>query len=314
MKVSQIQSFALLAISLFFSACGESQPTPPKEAPQVTVAPVQSQAVTVSQRYTCQIRAHHHIDIRAPETGYLADITIQTGQTVKEGDLLFRLRSPLHHIQSADSDDDAVLIRAPFDGVVGNVSRQSGGLIQKGETLASLTDNSQIWVYFNVPEARYLEYQAADPDHLRDDLKVELMTASGHKFDQPGHLAAIGAGFNAETGSITFRADFPNPDGTLRHGQIGSISISEGQKDAIVVPKKSTFEVGGLRYVYVVGQNDVAHQREIDVQKETDDMFVVKSGVHLDEPIIVDGVRQVRDGEKVDYDHLQSKSVAAHVK
>ena len=70
--------------------------------------------------------------------------------------------------------------------------------------------------------------------------------------------------------------------------------------DAIVIPQRATFEVLGKRYVFVVDKDDVAHQREIVVQNEFDDLFVIKKGVGVDDKIVLDGVRQVRDGEKVE--------------
>ncbi len=73
-----------------------------------------------------------------------------------------------------------------------------------------------MWVYFNVPEARYFEYMA-NPN--KEELKIELMLANGRKFDQIGKIAAIEADFNNQNGNIPFRADFPNPTSLLRYGQ-----------------------------------------------------------------------------------------------
>ena len=90
--------------------------------------------------------------------------------------------------------------------------------------------------------------------------------------------------------------------------------ISQVQNDAIVVPQRATFEVLGKRYVYVVDKDDVAHQREIVIQNELDDLFVVKTGVGVDDKIVLEGVRLVRDGDKVEYEGRQSKKVVANLK
>ena len=74
-----------------------------------------------------------------------------------------------------------------------------------------MSDNSLMWVYFNVPEARYLEYMSANLDQHKDDLKIELVLANGNKFDQPGKLGAIGANFNNETGNIRFPRGLSEP-------------------------------------------------------------------------------------------------------
>ena len=112
-----------------------------------------------------------------------------------------------------------------------------------------------MWVYFNVPEARYLEYMA-DADWDRDGQKIELVLANGSKFPQTGKIGAIEANFNSETGNIPFRADFPNPNGLLRHGQTGNVLIHRTLNNAIVIPQRATFEILDKQYVYVVGKDE----------------------------------------------------------
>ena len=359
MKVSRGQTLILLLISLSLPACNASRKKHQDEAPKITVTTVQSKAVTLTQRYVCQIQSHHHIAVRALEVGYLEAITIKEGQEVKEGDLMFKVipiiyqkkadvgsagaklaqleysytkkryedkvvtqnEVLMHEARLAKATAQAELasaelgfatVKAPFDGIVDRLQHQQGSLVEEGETLTTLSDNSLMWVYFNVPEARYLEYQSAKLDQHKEDLKIELVLANGEKFDQPGKLGAIGADFNSENGNIRFRADFPNPDRLLRHGQTGTVLVSQVQNEAIVVPQRATFQVLGNRYVYVVDEDDVAHQREIVVQNELEDLFVVKTGVGVDDKIVLDGVPRICDGAKVECKDRQSKKVVAN--
>ena len=76
--------------------------------------------------------------------------------------------------------------------------------------------------------------------------------------------------------------------------------------DAIVIPQRATFEILDKRYVYVVGKDDVVHQREIAIQNEMDDIFVIKKGLDVNDRIVLEGVRQVREGEKVEYEFRQA--------
>src|SRR5262249_39549008 len=99
------------------------------------------------------------------------------------------------------------------------------------------------------------------------------------------------------TEDIGFRADFPNPDGLLRHGQTGRVLMNRVLEDAIVIPQRATFENLAKRYVYVVDKDHVAHQREIVIRNETEDLFVVKNGVGVGDKIVLEGVRLVRDGD-----------------
>jgi membrane fusion protein, multidrug efflux system len=204
-------------------------------------------------------------------------------------------------------------VRAPFDGIVDRLHEQQGSLIKEGDILTTLSDNSLMWVYFNVPEARYLEYMA----HLgqdKEDPRIELVLANGSTFQHGGKIGAIEAKFNNETGNIPFRADFPNPDGLLRHGQTGNVLIHRTLNNALVIPQRATFENLDKRYVYVVGKDDVVHQREIVIQNELDDIFVIKTGLSVNDKIVLEGVRQVHDGEKAEFEFRSPEEALANQK
>lgn len=204
-------------------------------------------------------------------------------------------------------------VKAPFDGIVDRLHHQHGSLVQEGEILTTLSDNSVMWVYFNVPEARYLEYMS-EMSQNKEELKIELMLANQTKFNQIGKIGAIEADFNNENGNIAFRADFPNPERLLRHGQTGTVLLSRVQHGAVVIPQRAVFEVLQKRYVYTVDNDDVAHQREIEVQNELEDLYVIKKGLGVDEKIVLEGTRQVRDGDKVEYEDREAEQVAANLK
>jgi membrane fusion protein (multidrug efflux system) len=177
-----------------------------------------------------------------------------------------------------------------------------------------------MWVYFNVPEKRYLEYMANLKQNK--DIKIELMLAGAKKFDQVGLLdpahgkGAIEADFNNETGNIPFRADFPNPDRLLRNGQTGTVWLSWVENDALVIPQRATFEVLSKRYVYVIDDENVAHQTEITVENELEDLFVInkEGGVDVNHKIVLEGIRQIRDGEKVEYEDRKPEEALANLK
>lgn len=215
--------------------------------------------------------------------------------------------------QQAAAELNFASIKAPFDGIVDRLHNQQGSLIEEGEILTTMSDNSLMWVYFNVPEARYLEYMEA-PEEEKKNLKIQLLLANGDTFDHVGKIGAIEADFNNQTGNIPFRADFPNPDRLLRHGQTGTVLINRVQKDALVIPQRATFEVLQKRYVYVVDKDDVAHTREINVQHELEDLFVVDKGLSVNDKIVLEGIRQVHDGDKVEYEDRKPEEVVTNLK
>jgi membrane fusion protein, multidrug efflux system len=200
-------------------------------------------------------------------------------------------------------------IRAPFDGIVNTQKAQQGSLIREGDILTTLSDNSVMWVYFNVPEKYYLTYMASAKKD-RDNQKVELELANHEKFSQPCMNVTVEGQFNNETGNIPFRADFSNPvpeggtesERVLRHGQTGTILIHRTLKDALVIPQRATFELLDKRYVWVIGEDDVAHQKLITIKNELEDRFIIDTGLEAKDKIVLEGVREVEEGGKVEFE------------
>jgi membrane fusion protein, multidrug efflux system len=191
-------------------------------------------------------------------------------------------------------------VKAPFDGIVDRLLQREGSLIKEGDILTTLADNSEMWVYFNVPEKYYLHYMATRKEREKDD-KIELVLANGDIFPQPGKIGAIEADFNNENGNIKFRANYPNPDGLLRYGQTGTIKIRRPLKDALVIPQRATFEILDKRYVWVIDKDDIAHQTQITTKHELEDIFVIDTGLTVNDKIVLEGIREVEEGAKVEY-------------
>jgi membrane fusion protein (multidrug efflux system) len=203
-------------------------------------------------------------------------------------------------------------IKAPFAGLVDRLHLRNGSLVDEGDLLTTLSDNSEVWVYFNVPEAEYLEYASQPQPEERNT--VSLIMANGKLFDQPGRINAIEAEFNNETGTIPFRADFPNPTGLLRHGETGNIRMKKLVKGAVLVPQKATFEILDHHYVFIVGKDDVLVQQRIRISEEIEDLFIVSDGVTENDKIVVEGLRQAKGGEKATYEFEEPEKAFKNLK
>lgn len=204
-------------------------------------------------------------------------------------------------------------IRAPFDGIIDRFQVRLGSLVDEGELLSSLSDNSQMWVYFNVPEAEYLDYKTHVVDKS-NPVKVNLLMANNKVFDYPGEVQTIEADFNNETGNIPFRATFPNPKGLLRHGETGNIQMEVPLKGAILIPQKATYEVLDKKYVFVVDKDNRVRTREITIRQEMEDLYVVGSGLTTSDKILLEGIRKVRDNDKITYDYKDPMKVITSLK
>lgn len=192
---------------------------------------------------------------------------------------------------------DFTEIRAPFDGIIDRFHVRLGSLIDEGELLTNLSDNSKMWVYYNVPEANYLEYQSEV--HGDEVVKVSLQMANNKKFKFQGVVETIEADFNPETGNIPFRATFPNPEGLLRHGETGNVLMHVSLKDALLVPQKATFEVLDKKYVYVVDKDNTIKSREITIGAEIPHLYAVTSGLSEGDRFLLEGLRMVRENDEI---------------
>lgn len=202
-------------------------------------------------------------------------------------------------------------IRAPFDGIIDKFHVRQGSLVDEGELLTELADNSSMWVYYNVPESEYLDYQ--EKTGKSGKMKVNLLMANNKKFQYPGVVETIEADFDNETGNIPFRATFPNPKRLLRHGETGSIQMPIELKNAMLIPQKATFEVLDKKYVYVIDKNNAVKSREIVIAAEMPHLFVIKEGLSLNDKILLEGLRLVKENQKIDYEVVKPQSVMSNL-
>lgn len=202
-------------------------------------------------------------------------------------------------------------IRAPFSGMMDHFQVRQGSLVDEGDLLTTLSDNSKMWVYFNVPEAEYLDLKTRTA--ANGMLNVNLMMANNKLFPHPGVVQTIEADFNNETGNIAFRATFPNPKGLLRHGETGNVRMTLPLSNALIIPQKATFEVLEKKYVFVVDKDNVIRSREITIAAEMPHIFVVQAGLKKEDRILLEGLRQVKENEKIRAKFMRPDDVIAHL-
>lgn len=202
-------------------------------------------------------------------------------------------------------------IRAPFDGIIDHLHLKQGSLVEEGDLLTSLSDNSRMWVYFNVSEPEYLNYAATVKP--KEKIKVNLLMANKQLFKHPGVVETIEGEFNNETGNIAFRATFPNQEGLLRHGETGTILIKEPFKDALIIPQKATLEILDKKYVFVVNKDNVVQLRPITIGAEMPDLYIVKEGLAENEKILLEGLRKVKNNDRIAFNYEAPKTIIAHL-
>jgi len=198
-------------------------------------------------------------------------------------------------VQSAENHLAYTNIRAPFDGIVDRIPLKAGSLIDEGTLLTDVSDISAMYAYFSFPENEYLRYQRAERKKV-SDTNVKLVLSDGSPYQHPGNIETVEGQIEQSTGSIDFRAKFPNPNRLLRHGATGKLYISSNVDSVILVPQQSVFDVQDKSYVYVVDKNNMLHMQSIAPVTRLAHYYVVKAGLKHGDKIVYEGTQNARDG------------------
>jgi membrane fusion protein (multidrug efflux system) len=192
-------------------------------------------------------------------------------------------------------------IKAPFDGIVDRIPFKAGSLIDEGALLTTVSDIESVYAYFSVSENHYLDYmkrQIANPAD-KGDLLPDLILADGSMYPLEGRIETVESEFDETTGSIAFRARFPNPERLLKHGASGKVRLDTKVTAAILIPQKAVLEVQDKNYVFVLDKENKVYRRSFIPRSRLAGSYLVESGLKPGEHIIYDGVLNIQDGLQV---------------
>jgi membrane fusion protein (multidrug efflux system) len=259
--------------------------------------------------------------LKAQAEAKAAEIELQNAKTLADKNIVSKSEQFIAQAKLEQAKAEVALaklhlsfteIRAPFAGTIDRIPKKLGSLIDEGELLTSLSDNSKMFAYFNVSEPEYLEYQ--NNIKGRGNSTVSLLLANNQPLKYKGKVEVIESEFDSETGNIAFRASFPNSDKLLKNGETGKVLMTVPAKNALIIPQKSTYEIQDKMYVFVVDKNNVVKSREITITGEMPDLYVVESGITANDRILLEGVQKAKDDDKIKYDYQKPEEVLSHLK
>lgn len=195
-------------------------------------------------------------------------------------------------------------IRAPYDGIVDRLKFKVGSLIDEGTLLTSLSNNKEVFAYFNVSELEYLDF-ATKQQNTKNS--ATLLLANGQAHQYKGSIETIEGEFDKNTGTVAFRAKFPNPTYLLKHGETGRVQLTLDLSKALIIPQKSTYELQDKTYVFVVDQNNVIQSRLITIKQKLPNIYVIDSGLLPNDKIIFEGVQSAKEDEKIETKFISAK-------
>jgi membrane fusion protein (multidrug efflux system) len=197
-------------------------------------------------------------------------------------------------------------IKAPFDGTIDRIKFKKGSLIDEGGLLTTLSNNRDVYAYFNVSEVEYLDFKNKKSD---ENQRVSLLLANGEEHKYNGKIETIESEFDNETGNLSFRAKFPNPEFLLKHGETGKVRLTIPLKNAIIIPQKCTYELQDKIYVYVVDKDNKLKSKNIVVKQKLSNLYVIESGLNEADKILLDGLQSAKEDQKIEATFIDPKDV-----
>ncbi len=213
-------------------------------------------------------------------------------------------------------------ITSPVDGVVGSIPFRNGSLVSSSSTepLTTVSNTSKVYAYFSLNEKQLLDFSKTYKGNtLAQQMKnipaVSLVLADGNVYAQNGKIESINGQINTATGSASLRATFPNPISLLKSGASASVRIPQKVENAILVPQKSTIDLQGKKFVYVLGDSSKIISTEIQIMDLAKDKFyVVTKGLKAGDKIVLEGFQSLKDGAKIKPEEQSADSVYADIR
>jgi multidrug efflux system membrane fusion protein len=191
-------------------------------------------------------------------------------------------------------------IRAPFAGVMGARLVHPGASVKINETVLAVVNRVQpLHVAFAVPEKHLPAIHAAQ---AAGRLKVAVGVPGGKQ--APGRVVFLDNAVDPATGTLQMKAEIPNSganaDGSLAPGQFLAVSLRlDTLHDAVVVPAEAVQQGPEGSFVYVLGEDDSARVRKVEIAQVRDGQAAIGKGLARGETVVTDGHSRLTPGAKV---------------
>lgn len=193
-------------------------------------------------------------------------------------------------------------ITAPFAGRVSLSNVDAGNVVgPESGVLTTLVDDRVIHAVFSVNERSLLPYleRLSDGALEAGERRVRLRLADGTDYEEEGLIDFLDNRVDPQTGTLTARAVFANPDGKLVPGLFARVRFPEENPGALVVPETALGRDITGPYVLLVGADNVVVKRGVELGKRADGLVIIEDGLEPGERIIVEGLVSARPGAPV---------------
>ena len=208
-------------------------------------------------------------------------------------------------VTNAKNNLSYTVVKAPADGVVGNLPYRQGALVsaQLPQPLTTVSDNSQMWVYFSMSERDLLSIvrqSGSMAEAIKNMPEVTLTLVDGSEYEKKGRVESVSGVVSTTTGSVQLRAVFDNADGILHSGSTGNVVIPTVYKQVLVIPATAAVQTQDYFRVFLVNKDGIANGKVIRVNDhKVGNQFIVTEGLSGGEEIVAEGAGMVKENQKV---------------
>jgi membrane fusion protein (multidrug efflux system) len=212
-------------------------------------------------------------------------------------------------------------ITSPVDGVIGSIPFKTGSLVSgtSAQPLTTVSNISKVYAYFSMNEKQLLDFSRNYKGNtlaakMKNIPAVSLVLSDGTTYAENGKIESINGLINTNTGSASLRATFTNPLFLLRSGASAMVRIPQHLDDAILIPQKSTIDLQGKKFVYIVDDKGIAKNTEIEIMELTKgNFYVVTKGLKTGDKIVLEGFQSLKDGVQIKPEEKAADSVSAEI-
>jgi membrane fusion protein (multidrug efflux system) len=194
---------------------------------------------------------------------------------------------------------DNTIIRAPFPGIINRIPLRKGSLIDNGTLLTSLSDNREVFAYFDISEKEFLQFQKYAQGLGITSKGVALILSDDSVHAGSGKIETVEGAIDRNSGNIAIRARFSNEDGLLRHGASGKVRIRQNLNKVLLVPQKATFDIQDKSFVYVVDKDGRVQARNVVIARRLPHWYAISEGLKPGEIIVSEGTQSLKNNDKI---------------
>lgn len=243
------------------------------------------------------------------DKGIISPVQLETAEA--------RLAQAKANYNSVTASIGYATIKSPIDGYIGAINFRQGALVSPADPtpLTTVSDIDQVYAFFAMNERDYLDFIQSTPgrtlsEKIMNFPPVELELVNGERYEHQGKIETVTGQVNTATGTVSFRATFPNPGRLLTNGNSGKIRIPREFKNVPVVPEAATYEQQGRVYVYRVQGDTLAVSSPITIAERVNNLVIVKSGLNSGDRIVAQGVGKVRNNTLIQPQLVAFDSIA----